>query len=153
MRRLDILIGVGAFLLGAFVLVQALRLDFVQRSGIPGPGFLPVLICIAIVALGIGLAANRLWRPAGDFEDFKMPSRAELGRSLLVWLIFLGSILLMGRIGFLASSILLVGALLLGVERLRSPGAGLTVLLLPLVSYLVFVHLLKVALPTGPWGF
>jgi hypothetical protein len=56
-------------------------------------------------------------------------------------------------LGFFVASALLIAVLLLGVERLRSPGAIATVILIPLVCWVLFHVALKVPLPVGPWGF
>jgi putative tricarboxylic transport membrane protein len=153
MRRVDILIGAVSVIFAGFVLAQALALDFFQRSEIPGPGFMPVLIAIAIGILGIIIIATRLVGNERQFGVFSWPSGREFGRSLTVWSAFTFSIALMEFLGFFVASAILIAVLLLGVERLRSAGAIATVILIPLVCYLLFHVALKVSLPVGPWGF
>jgi hypothetical protein len=153
MKRVDILIGAVSVILAGFVLTQALALDFFQRSEIPGPGFLPVLLAIAIGIVGLAIIATRLAGNDRQFGAFTWPSPSEFGRSLTVWAAFTVSIALMEALGFFVSSALLIAALLLGIERLRSTGAIATVILIPLGCYLLFHVALKVALPVGPWGF
>jgi putative tricarboxylic transport membrane protein len=153
MRRVDIVIGAVSVIFAGFVLAQALALDFFQRSEIPGPGFLPVLLAIAIGILGVVLVATRLVGNDKQFGTFSWPSRNELGRSLTVWVAFILSIAAMELLGFLVASALLIAVLLLGVERLRSAGALATVILIPLACWLLFHVALKVPLPVGPWGF
>jgi hypothetical protein len=153
MRRVDIVIGAVSVIFAGFVLAQALALDFFQRSEIPGPGFLPVLLAIAIGILGIVIIATRLAGSDRQFGAFSWPSWGEFGRSLSVWIAFTLSIAAMKFLGFFIASALLIAVLLLGIERLRSPGAIATVVLIPLVCYLLFHVALQVPLPVGPWGF
>jgi putative tricarboxylic transport membrane protein len=153
MRRVDIVIGAVSVIFAGFVLAQALALDFFQRSEIPGPGFLPVLLAIAIGILGVVIVVTRLAGNDKQFGEFSWPSRSEFGRSLTVWIAFTISVALMQTLGFVVASALLIAVLLLGVERLRSVGAIATVILIPFVCYLLFHVALKVRLPIGPWGF
>lgn len=153
MRRVDIVIGAVSVVFAGFVLAQALALDFFQRSEIPGPGFLPVLLAIAIGILGLVIIATRLVGNDRQFGAFAWPAPREFGRTLTVWIAFTLSIALMQSLGFFVASALLIATLLLVVERLRSVGAIATVILIPLVCYLLFHVALKVPLPTGPWGF
>lgn len=146
-------IGGIAVVFAGFVLVQALALDFIQRSNIPGPGFFPTFLACAIGLLGVLLFVSRLRGTADQFGEAAAPSRGELSRSMIVWLAILIAVLLLELVGFLLTSAALIAALLFGVERLRSLGALLTVILIPLACYFLFVVLLQVRLPAGPWGF
>jgi putative tricarboxylic transport membrane protein len=153
MRQVDIVIGALSIVFAGFYLTQSFSLDFYQRSGIPGPGFLPTLLAVAIALLGLCLVATRLFRTTGDLGHLEMPAWGQVTRSMGVWLAFAAAVLIIEYVGFVVTSALLIGFLLLGIENLRSIGAVLTVILIPLTFYVVFVVLLSVHLPTGPWGF
>jgi hypothetical protein len=153
MRRVDIFVGTISVIFAGFVFTQAIALDFFQRSEIPGPGFLPVLLAITIGILGVVIVATRLVGNDKQFGAFSWPSWNEFRRSLSVWIAFTVSIAVMELLGFFIASALLIAVLLLGVERLRSIGAIATVIIIPLVCWLLFHVALKVPLPVGPWGF
>jgi len=153
MKRIDILIGIGCVVFASVALDQSLALDFFQRSGIPGPGFFPTFLAIAIGAIGLMLVVSRLVGDAARFGEFSAPSPTELGRALAVWLALVFAAFALQSVGFVVTSVVLIAVLLLGVERLRTRGALLTVILLPVACYAIFVLLLQVRLPAGPWGF
>jgi putative tricarboxylic transport membrane protein len=153
MRRADILVGAAAILLAGFVLAEAQGLEFFQRTDIPGPGFLPTLLAIGIGVIGLLLVVTRLVGRPERFGSFPRLSASEFGRSMLAWFGLLAAILLLDKIGFVAASAGLIAWLLLGLEKLRSLPAVLSIVLIPTVFYAIFALLLRVPLPTGPWGF
>lgn len=153
MRTIDIWIGGFFIAFAGFVLTQSTQLAFYQRGGIPGPGFFPTLLAVLTAGLGALLVISRLRGADAQFGAFELPARSELARALGVWSAILIASALMDLVGFVVTSTVLIGVLLLGVERLRSWRAMLTVILIPIVFYVVFAILLRVRLPAGPWGF
>jgi hypothetical protein len=83
-KRVDIVIGTCALVFAAVALDRSLALDFFQRSGIPGPGFFPTLLAIAIGVMGLALVVTRLLGDAVRFGEFGAPSSTEVGRALTV---------------------------------------------------------------------
>lgn len=152
MRPIDMGIGLFFVAFAGLVLTQSLGFEFYSR-GIPGPGFFPTLLALAIGIVGILLVTSRLRGPDVDFGAFARPSRSELGRALTVWFAIVIASVVIDLVGFVVTSAILIAVLLLGVERLRTWKAILTVILIPVVLYAVFALLLQVRLPTGPWGF
>lgn len=152
MRTIDIGIGVFFMAFAGFVLTQSTQLALYER-GIPGPGFFPTLLAVLTAGLAALLVISRLRGAETQFGAFELPARSELARALGVWSAILIASVLMDVIGFVVTSTVLIGVLLLGVERLRSWRAMLTVVLIPIVFYVVFAVLLRVRLPAGPWGF
>jgi hypothetical protein len=153
MRNIDIGIGLMALVVAAAYGSEARSLEIFQRSGIPGPGFLPGLLAIAMGVIGALLIGSRLFGPAERFGTSRALSFDMVSRSSIVWLAFAAAILLLPMIGFVVASAGLVAVLLLVVERLRSPAAFATIVMLPVILHIVFVTLLSVRLPAGPWGF
>jgi putative tricarboxylic transport membrane protein len=151
MRRVDI--GFGAFVLavGVLVFTQAIGLTF-YRESVPGPGFMPTLLAIALALSGAALIGTRLRGTDAKFGQVKLPAATPARKVLgVAAAVFLG-VLALTVIGFVPAMILLVGALLLGVEGRRTVPAVLAVFLLPIAVYLVFEELLAVPLPNGPLG-
>jgi putative tricarboxylic transport membrane protein len=150
-READAVSGVIIAVLGALVLVQSLQLSF-YIEGIPGPGFFPALVAIALIGLGAWLVITRL-RAARDADDgFELPSRHQATRSLSLWGVVLAAALLVSPLGFPLAMLLLVGVVLFVIEGRRGLGPVLTTILIPLLAWLVFAELLQVPLPAGPFG-
>jgi Tripartite tricarboxylate transporter TctB family len=145
-------LGVVAAGFGVVALLDASDLDMFGDKGIPGPGFAPVSLAIAVIALGLLLVVVSVIRgirhglgPAGQM--------AGVGRQLLragsVWIGFLVSIPLMPLIGFVPVTVLLIAYLVLVVERIRNLNAIVVIVAVPVVAYALFVFVLGVELPTS----
>ena len=151
LREADVFSGAVIALFGVFMFFQSLQLSFFIEE-VPGPGFFPALVAIALVLLGLWLVATRL-RAARDTADgFKLPSRRQATRSLSLWATVLVGALLVGPLGFLLAMFVLVGVILFVLEGRRGLGAVLTTVLIPILSWLLFAQLLQVPLPAGPFG-
>ncbi len=150
-READTISGVVLVVLGVFVLFQSLQLSFYIES-IPGPGFFPALLAIALVALGAWLVITRLRAARNADDGFELPSRHQAIRSLSLWGVVLAGALLVGPVGFPLAMLLLVGVILFVIEGRHGLGPVLTTILIPLLSWLLFAELLQVPLPAGPFG-
>ena len=151
MRKVDIAAGVIFIVCGALVLTRSLPLNF-YAEGVPGPGFFPTLLAIVLAVTGGLLLFTRLRRPEAALGDFALPSRTQAGRSLGLWLAILVAVLAVDVVGFLLAMVLLVAVLMLGIERAPGPVAIATLVLTPLLAYLLFGELLQVPLPAGLFG-
>lgn len=151
MRKVDVSAGAILIACGVFVLTQSLPLNF-YSEGVPGPGFFPTLLAIAMAVAGGLLLFTRLRRPEAALGEFELPSRTQAGRSLGLWIAILVAVLAVDVVGFLAAMVLLVAVLMLGIERARSVPAIATIVLTPLLAYLLFAQLLQVPLPAGLFG-
>jgi putative tricarboxylic transport membrane protein len=150
-KEADTLSGAILVIFGVFMLFQSLQLSF-YIEGIPGPGFFPALLAIALVGLGGWLVVTRLLAARDSEDEFQMPSRRQAGRSLSLWVVVLAAALLVGPLGFPLAMLLLVGVILFVIEGRRGLGSVLTTILIPLLSWLLFAELLQVPLPAGPFG-
>jgi putative tricarboxylic transport membrane protein len=150
-RKIDIAAGVIFILSGVFILTQSLPLNF-YAEGVPGPGFFPTLLAIAMAVIGALLVLTRLGRPEGAFGDFTLPSRTHARRSLGLWVAILVAVVLVDVVGFLVAMVFLVAVALIGIERRRGLAAIATIVLAPALAYLLFAQLLQVSLPAGVFG-
>jgi uncharacterized membrane protein YhaH (DUF805 family) len=141
-------------LLAVVFLVGGSGLAFETR-GVPGPGLFPFLVATATLVFsaalaGTTLATRRAAAPDGEVDEVDSGTRwrrpAFLGTALL------GCSLLMSVIGFVAAMVLLVGLLLLGMERRRDRVSIASVVGVPVGFYLLFAVLLDVRLPAGVFG-
>jgi putative tricarboxylic transport membrane protein len=151
LREADAVSGAVVAVFGAFVVIQSLQLSFYIEE-IPGPGFFPALVGIALIGLGAWLVVTRLRAPRDTADGFALPSRQQATRSLSLWVTVLAAALLVGPLGFPLAMFLLVGTILFVLERRRGLGPVLTTILIPLLSWLLFAELLQVPLPAGPFG-
>jgi hypothetical protein len=151
-RRVHVILGLVIAVLGAWLLYRSsTELAFRGPNGEPGPGYLPVLLTLCLIVLGLALSAAWLWGPKarrGEAPTLSLQPR-RMGRALLVWLALLVCALLIEPLGFLLAGEVLVLLVIVVVERIRSIPLIITLLLLPPAMYFLFDTLLEVQLPGG----
>lgn len=150
----------------AYTAIAAREMGYLQGR-IPGPGFLPLWIGVAlgVAALAI-LAGSRESREetpptataprtddAGHAAAGETPPAAgRFGPTLALIAITVAAVALIERAGMMAA----LALMLLGLVRILGGAwrtAVLTAVGLPAAFHLVFALWLKVPLPRGPWGF
>jgi putative tricarboxylic transport membrane protein len=149
-KTADVVVGAVTVALAAYVLFGSRDLDF-YAEGVPGPGFFPIVVAIALLISGLLLIVSRVFHIAVPEEEDREREQI-LPRSMLVWLALILSAALIPIIGFVATMVLLVAALLFGFERRRSIGAVVAVVVIPGLAYWLFARVLGVLLPTGVLG-
>lgn len=151
-RRVHVVLGLVIAALGAWLLYKSsTELAFRGPNGEPGPGYLPVLLTLCLIGLGLALSAVWLWGPkarSGEAPTLSLSPR-RIGRAVLVWLALLVCALLIEPLGFLLAGEVLVLLVIVVIERMRSIPLIITLLLLPPAMYFLFDTLLEVQLPGG----
>ncbi len=151
-RLVHIVLGLVIAAVGAWLLYRSsTELAFRGPNNEPGPGYLPVLLTICLVGLGLALTAVWLFGPKarhGDAPTLSL-SLPQMGRALLVWLALVVCAFLIEPLGFLVAGEVLCLLVILVIERIRSIPLIITLLLLPPAMYLLFDILLEVQLPGG----
>jgi len=151
-RRVHVVLGLVVAALGAWLLYRSrTELAFHGQNNEPGPGYLPVLLTICLIGLGLLLSAVWLLGPrarSGEAPTLSLQPR-QMGRALLVWLALLVCALLIEPLGFLLAGEVLVLLVIIVIERMRSIPMIVTLLLLPPAMYFLFDILLEVQLPGG----
>jgi Tripartite tricarboxylate transporter TctB family len=151
-RRVHVVLGLVIAGLGAWLLYMSrTELDFRGANNEPGPGYLPVLLTVCLIALGLALTAVWLWGPRarrGEAPTLSLHPRG-IGRALLVWLALVVCAFLIEPLGFLLAGEVLVLLVIVVIERIRSIPLIITLLLLPPAMYFLFGILLEVQLPGG----
>jgi hypothetical protein len=145
--RADHIAGGAFVLLGAFVLAISGDLPFGQLS-MPGSGFLPRIVAIALIVLGLALMLR-----AGETEPLSSINWSDAKHASMVIVIAGLAIAFYTILGFLTTMFLMMGALLIIIERRHPLRAGIYCLAMVLGTYVVFSTLLKTPMPTGPFGF
>jgi hypothetical protein len=151
-RRVHVILGLVIAVLGAWLLLKSrTELAFRGPNGEPGPGYLPVLLTLCLIGLGLALSAVWLWGPkvrSGEVPALSLQPR-RMGRALLVWLALVLCGFLIEPLGFLLAGEILVLLVIVVIERIRSIPVIITLLLLPPAMYFLFDTLLEVQLPGG----
>ena len=126
------------------------ELAFRGSNGEPGPGYLPVLLTLCLVGLGLLLAG--VWAFGKKAREGDAPTLslhpAQMGRALLVWGALVVCGFLIEPLGFLIAGEVFV-LIIMAIERMRSIVLIVTLLLIPPAMYLLFDTLLEVQLPGG----
>jgi hypothetical protein len=151
MRTVDIAVGAFFAAFGAFGIWQSTRYTFLD--GVPGPAFLPMILSVAIVGLGLLLIVHRALGSAEEAGTFHPPTRNQIARVAAVAAVVAFVILIFPVAGFVPSLMMLNALLLLGVERMRTVGAAVTIVLVPVSAYWLFGVALGIRLPQGPLGY
>ncbi len=169
MNRADVSLGASVAVVGLAALVLSMRMPF-YASGIPGPGFLPTLVSAGLLILGVLLAWTSL-RPAGPEvraigavtpiekrTHGKPASEVEKSgflhkKTVAVFIGYVVAAPLLAAVGFTLTGVALMAYLLLLVEKRRKLSSVIAVLVIPVVTYVLFVQLLGIELPTGRLGF
>ncbi len=151
-RRVHVVLGLVIACLGAWLLYRSrTELAFRGANNEPGPGYLPVLLTIGLIGLGLALSAVWLFGSrarSGDAPTLSLQPRAML-RAFVVWLALVLCAFLIEPLGFLIAGEVLVLLVIVVIERIRSIPLIVALLLLPPAMYLLFDTLLEVQLPGG----
>lgn len=150
-RKVDMGLGAFCVAVGVIMLFQSLKLDFTIEDT-PGPGFFPSLLAVALALIGGALAVTS-WVSSKPDDILELPPRSRVQRSVGLWVFLLASVLLITVVGFMIAMLVLVASLVFGLEGKRNLAGVATIILIPLLAYLLFAVLLQVRFPTGMLGF
>jgi len=139
----------GVFFVAAGLTVIALSGDLpVGRLSMPGAGFLPMLVAVLIIILGISLFFR-----ASESHPFSAINWDDAKHAAAVILITAAAVALYVSLGFIITMILMMIALMVVIERKNIVRASLYSAFVVVLTYLVFVHLLQSPLPGGVLGY
>ena len=139
----------GGFFIGFGVLVLALSGDLPTGSlSMPGSGFLPKIVAVLTIFFGCVLVLR-----AGESRPFATLSWDDAKHAGLVVGITAAAIALFEWLGFLTTKVLLMFALLVVIERRQLLPAAVYSIGVVVITYVLFVYMLKTPLQAGPLGF
>ncbi len=146
----DFVSGAVLTALGGYIISEALHWTYSGPEG-PGPGFFPLWYGMAMVVLSLALMLGCVLR--GRRRDSKKTDWKGVGRALMTWVAFAGSIALLKILGFLLSLALLTLFIVWVMY-----GKPLRIALMAAIGsaagfYLVFALALNISLPAGMLGF
>jgi putative tricarboxylic transport membrane protein len=149
-NRREILPGIIWMGLGVFIVIYSYQLELGNFKNL-GPGFMPFCVGVLLIICAIPIlidthASSRLDLPQngkGLLRDFQKPA------SVLATLLFY--VLLLNKLGFILTAFIT----LLLLNKIAGLGKWTTVLLFAVVTvlatYVLFVIILNVQLPSGWW--
>jgi putative tricarboxylic transport membrane protein len=150
LARIEPLINMAWIAAGAGLCVYARRLGVWGSSG-PDSGFFPMIAGALVLLCGVLLLLLQR-RAASASEPFwPEPGSARRVCALVAGLVAL--VLLVRYAGLVAAAIVMMPILLRLVEKRSWPYAIVVGLVATAAVHTVFVRLLGMVMPRGPWGF
>lgn len=152
MRRTDQISALVLIVVAGFAGVEAFRLSIWSATGVPGAGFLPLLLAVGLVigAVGVFLEGARA-RTESGVKWFT--GRESFLRLAVLFVCIIALVAAIEPLGML----LAVGLFLLVFLGIYLKGHWLAILVIagvtPVCLYLIFVKWLKFSLPQGFLGF
>ncbi|HEV2008540.1 MAG TPA: tripartite tricarboxylate transporter TctB family protein [Burkholderiales bacterium] len=113
----------------------------------PGPGYMPLVLAIALGVFGVLIALRGGASPLLNSIDW-----SETRHGAVAMIACGVALFALERIGYRLTMIALLVFMLGVVERKRLLPVVLVAVGFAFISYYVFATLLKVQLPQGPWG-
>ena len=152
MRRSDRITSFVLLVGAGFVGIGAHRLAIWSGPGIPGPGFLPLLLAIGLAVGAVGVFLEATLAKTVDSPKW-FPDRESLLRLVVLMCCIVALVAAIEPLGML----LAVGLFLLVFLAIYLKGHWLAILLIaggtPCGLYLIFAKWLKFTLPQGFLGF
>jgi putative tricarboxylic transport membrane protein len=147
LRQVDIAVGCFLALLGLFILYASSMIRVgVERA--LSPRTFPSVIGFLILFCGIGLAVKS-WRFRGEDPKINWPDREGIRINLGSLILLVFYIVLMNPLGFPLSTFLYVTCSIWFLKPSKWVTAILIGLIFGIISYVVFIHLLKLSFPLG----
>ncbi|HZP69491.1 MAG TPA: tripartite tricarboxylate transporter TctB family protein [Pseudolabrys sp.] len=138
----------GAFFIGVGLLIIALSGDLPTGTlSLPGSGFMPKIVAVLTILFGLVLALR-----AGESKPFAQVPWSDVTHAAMVVGITAVGAALYDRLGFLTTDILLIFTLLVVIERRKLLPAAIYSIGVVVITYALFVYVLKTPLETGPFG-
>jgi hypothetical protein len=148
MKRADQVTGVVLFAASLFILYQSTGLEMTHRNA-PGSGFFPFWLSVGAALVSLAILIGGFRRPAACDQRISWPSGLGLQRILFSFLAILFYTFLIGWLGYLLSTVLLVGFLTRMLGGYRWHQLLAVGFVTSIGFYLVFQVWLQMTLPTG----
>ena len=144
--RADHVAGAAFVAFGGVIIALSGDLPTGQLS-MPGSGFLPKIIAVLMILFGLALVVRA--KESGPLSSVVWDDGKH---ALMVIAITAAAIALYTRLGFIITMILMMGALLILIERKNPLRAAAYSVAVVLIAYVCFAFLLKSPLPPHPFS-
>jgi putative tricarboxylic transport membrane protein len=150
MRKYDFITSIIWMGLGIIVVISSYRLKL-GSLGNPGAGLMPFVLGISLSLCSIPILIGSLTTKERERHE-GIWSGIEFKKLILVPVSLIGYAMILEKVGFLVATFLLLFTLFKIIGSRRWSFALAVSILVVLLSYLLFVTLLKVEMPSGIWG-
>ena len=147
MKKSELTAAALVLAVGIALLVGAFAFPFLQ-AGVPGPGFLPLLIAVSILAAGLALVAGTVRRTtlAGNPH---WPAMSGWWRVIAMMIALTVAFLLLEALGFLIVTTIFMAAMIYCLGERSWRVLAMVPPLSAIALYAVFAVWLRVPLPKG----
>jgi putative tricarboxylic transport membrane protein len=152
MKNRDLVSSIVWMAFGGLFVVGALEQGLI-RKGIPGPGFVPFLTGLALIAVSLFVLIPTLRRGNDNQGSAFFPERGSFKKIMFALAALFGYGMALSYLGYLLTTFLFMFSMGRLMESKGWFATTLLALLTAVLSYLLFVVLLEVQLPQGPLGF
>jgi putative tricarboxylic transport membrane protein len=151
-RRARLVTGVLGLVFCAGYVTETLRTLSFGHVSQPGAAVFPVIAAGLLAVASAALVFEQLRAPAGDADGpFDLPRGPARWRVILTASGLVAYVALAPLVGHLAASVVLCAVLVAVVKPAAGWRIAVTAIALALSVWVVFVRVLNVALPSGPW--
>ncbi|MBI5603275.1 MAG: tripartite tricarboxylate transporter TctB family protein [Deltaproteobacteria bacterium] len=152
MKNRDVVSSIVWMALGCLFVGGALH-QGLMRKGVPGPGFLPFLSGMALIFIALFVLIPALVQKEKENGSDFFPESGSFRKLVFALVALLAFGVALNYLGYLITTFLFMFLMARLIEPKGWWITALVALLTAVVSYLLFVVLLEVQLPTGPLGF
>lgn len=145
--RADHVAGAAFIAFGVLIIAMSGDLPFGDLA-MPGSGFMPILISVLMIILGIALTAR-----AAESPPLASIQWGDSKHAVMVLLITAAAIALYERIGFLITMSAMMLAFLIVIERRGFVRAAAFSIAVAVITFVSFEYVLRTPLADGPFGF
>jgi putative tricarboxylic transport membrane protein len=148
-RTADIVVGCGTALFGIFIIYASTLITGGAAHRLP-PETFPMVVGILLLLCGSGLALKS-WNIRGADLDIPWPDREGVRTILVVLASVAGYILLLSPLGLPVASFLYIAFSIWYLKRSKWRMAIVISLVTAVISYFLFIRLLALSFPAGPF--
>jgi putative tricarboxylic transport membrane protein len=152
MKKRDLVSSVVWMVMGALFTAGALQ-QGLMRKGVPGPGFLPFISGLALIFISLFVLIPALRRSAQEKGIPFFPEKDSCKKIFLALAALFAFCFALLYAGYIITTLCFMFLMARIMEPRSWKTSALVAFLTSVLTYILFVVLLEVQLPQGPFGF